>query len=78
MRRLANLTLSPEGLAFNPATGDSFAVNEAGLLILKALQAGGGPDEAVGVLAETYQVPREEAHRDVLDFHQRLRSLGLL
>jgi hypothetical protein len=78
MARMAELDLSPEGLAFHPATGDAFVVNDAALSILKSLQAGEGQAEAAGVLVEAYHVSREEALRDVLDFHERLRTLGLL
>ncbi len=78
MRNILHLTLSPEGFAFNPVTGDSFVVNEVGLLILEKLQSGGAPDDAVVALTETYQLPHDQAARDVLDFRDRLRSLGLL
>jgi hypothetical protein len=78
MLRVSHLSLSADGLAFNCATGDSFTVNDAALLILKAMQDGGGQDEAVSALTDTYQLPRAEAERDVGDFHDRLRSLKLL
>jgi hypothetical protein len=78
MANLAHLTVSPEGVAFNPATGDTFMVNKAGQLILKVLQGGGDRDEAVRTLTDTYEVTAEQAQRDVVDFQGRLRSFGLL
>jgi hypothetical protein len=78
MPGLSHLTLSPEGMAFNPTTGDTYLVNKSGLLVLNAFQAGSSHQDIVHVLTDRYQVPRDQAERDVLDFHGRLRSLGLL
>jgi hypothetical protein len=46
MPGLSHLGLSREGLAFNPATGDAFLVNESGAAILRALAdpQAGAPD----------------------------------
>ena len=77
MRIVNQLSLAQDGFAFNPATGETFTVNDAGLLILKALQSGSTSDETVGLLAEAYQVPKDEASRDVLDFQNRLQCLGI-
>jgi hypothetical protein len=53
-------------------------VNKSGLLVLKIFQGGAGPEDAVRALTEAYQVSHEQAHRDVVDFHDRLRTFGLL
>ena len=78
MSSLSHLTVSPEGIAFNPTNGDTFMLNKSGLLVLKVFQSGGGQDEAVRTLIEVYQVPPDHAQRDVGDFQGRLRSFGLL
>jgi hypothetical protein len=78
MASLSELDLSPEGLAFDPATGDAFMLNDVGLSLLKSLQAGSSEDQAAGMLIEEYQVPRDQAVRDVADFQERLRILHLL
>jgi PqqD family protein of HPr-rel-A system len=78
MPGLSRLSVSPEGLAFDPSTGDSYTVNRTGLLILRTLQDGGGPEDAVRLLTEKYQVSAADAQGDVADFQGRLRSLGLL
>jgi hypothetical protein len=78
MAGLSHLTVSPNGVAFNPTTGDTFLVNKTGLLVLKSLQTGGNHEEAVRTLTEVYGVPREQADRDVVDFQGRLRTFGLL
>ena len=78
MASLAHLTINADGVAFNPASGDTFLVNPSALMILKVLQVGGGQEEAVRTLTDVYDVSPEQAQRDVVDFHDRLRSLGLL
>ena len=78
MPGLSRLSVSPEGLAFDPSTGDTFTVNSTGLLILRTLQDGGNQEDVVRVLTEKYQVSVADAQRDVADFQGRLRSLGLL
>lgn len=77
MLGLSRLSISPQGLAFDPSTGDTYTVNATGLLILRTLQDGGSPDEAVRLLTERYLVSVADAQRDVADFEGRLRSLGL-
>ena len=36
MSQLPCLSLSPDGFAFCPSTGDTFTVNDSGMLILRA------------------------------------------
>lgn len=78
MASLSHLTVGADGMAFNPTTGDTFMVNKPGLVVLKVFQGGGGPEDAVRALTEIYDVTADQAHRDVVDFHGRLRSFGLL
>lgn len=77
MPGLARLTLSPEGLAFDPNTGDTFVTNRSGLLIVRALQEGQTTEQVIETLAARYEVSLEEAARDVADFQSRMHSLGL-
>jgi PqqD family protein of HPr-rel-A system len=74
---LCHLALNDEGFVFDPTTGDSFQVNPTGLRILKALREGSEPAEVARALSETYGIAIAEAERDVEDFRERLRSLGL-
>lgn len=78
MPALTHLSISPEGLAFDPSTGDTYTVNATGLQIIRTLQDGGSPEDVVQTLTEKYQVAAADAQRDVADFQGRLRSLGLL
>ena len=78
MRDLSQLTIGPQGLAFNPATGHSFVLNPSGVMILKALQTGSDSAEVVRQMSEKYALQWNDAERDVTDFMGRLRTLGLL
>ena len=78
MPSLSRLSVSPEGLAFDPATGDTFLLNPTALLIVKTFQSGGNQDEVVRVLTHQYQVTPADAERDVADFQGRLKTLGLM
>ena len=78
MHNLPCLSLSPDGFAFSPSTGDTFTVNDSGMVILRSLQTSSDQEEAARRLMETCRIPREQAQRDVADFHDRLRSFGLV
>ena len=78
MPSLSRLSVSPEGLAFDPATGDTFLLNPTALLIVKTFQSGGNQDEVVRVLTNQYQVAPADAERDLVDFQGRLKTLGLM
>jgi PqqD family protein of HPr-rel-A system len=78
MSRLNRLAINDEGFIFDPETGNSFTVNGTGLFILKLLKEGKGEEEILSALMEEYDVSEEEARRDLLDFIEQLRVLGIL
>ncbi|WP_456341501.1 HPr-rel-A system PqqD family peptide chaperone [Thermovibrio sp.] len=78
MGKLQKLAMSDEGFIFDPETGSSFTVNQTGLFILKLLKEGKSQEEVVEALTEEFDVSREEAARDLIDFLEQLRLNGLL
>ncbi len=78
MRSLAQLSINPQGVAFNAATGHSYMLNPSGAFILKALQTGSEPQHVVAMVSGRYAVLTDDAERDVTDFMGRLRMLGLI
>ncbi|HZZ73209.1 MAG TPA: PqqD family protein [Pirellulales bacterium] len=78
MRSLSQLTVGPQGLAFDPASGHSFVLNPSGTILLQALQGGSDTVGAVRLLSEKYALRKEDAERDVTDFMSCLRTLGLI
>ncbi len=78
MGKLQKLAISDEGFIFDPETGSSFTVNQTGLFILKLLKEGKSQEEIVEALTENFEVTKEEAARDLIDFLEQLRLNGLL
>ncbi|SMP04266.1 PqqD family protein, HPr-rel-A system [Desulfurobacterium pacificum] len=78
MNKLNRLAINDEGFIFDPETGNSYTVNEVGLFILKQLKEGKGESEILDALVENYEVEREEAEKDLIDFLEQLRLMGIL
>ncbi|WP_457636227.1 HPr-rel-A system PqqD family peptide chaperone [Persephonella sp.] len=78
MNRLSQLAVNEEGFIFDPLTGESFTVNQTGLLILKDLKEGKSQEEIIKDITENFEVSEEEAERDLIDFIEKLRSYRLI
>ncbi|WP_029520936.1 HPr-rel-A system PqqD family peptide chaperone [Persephonella sp. IF05-L8] len=78
MNRLSQLAINEEGFVFDPLTGESFTVNQTGLLILKDLKEGKSQEEIIKDITENFEVSEEEAERDFVDFVEKLRSYRLI
>ncbi len=77
MKRIHQLAVNDEGFVFDPTTGESFTVNGAGLLLIRALKAGHVIADIVDQLQQHYDVSPEKAERDVSDFVSQLEGLRL-
>ncbi len=75
--KLKRLAISEEGFVFDPETGNSYTVNETGLLILKKLREGLSLEEIAEIMNEEYGISREEALRDIQDFLEAMARFGL-
>ena len=71
---LRNLAVSESGFVFNPSSGHSFSVNETGLTILQELQRGTSLDTVIQQLLSSYNVSRQQAERDIIEFVGLLRK----
>jgi PqqD family protein of HPr-rel-A system len=78
MNRIQQLAINEEGFVFDPITGESFTVNQTGLLILKGLKEGKSQEEIIKDIVENFEVSEEEAERDIVDFIEKLRSYNLI
>ncbi len=78
MNRLAQLTIDTEGFVFDPTCGESFTANAPGLFILKGLREHKSPETIAQELRGRYDVPLDEAEKDISDFKTRLRAYHLL
>lgn len=68
------LALSESGFVFDPVSGQSFSVNETGLVILHLAQHEDDIDQITVQLAEQFDASLVEIKRDVQDFVTRLKG----
>ena len=71
---LKRLALSESGFVFDPSSGQSFTVNEAGLAVLRLAQQENDIEILVTKLSEQFDADAAEIKRDVQDFATRLKS----
>jgi hypothetical protein len=71
---LRRLAISESGFVFDPATGNSFTINETGLLILRALQAQQDIDLIAARLVSEYDIDARDLERDLIEFCGTLRD----
>ncbi len=76
--KLKKLAISEDGFIFDPTTGNSFTTNKTGLFILTLLKEGYTTEQIVEKIVQTYEVSKEEAERDLLDFLEKLRRYRLI
>lgn len=76
--KLASLAVNHDGFVFDPSTGDSFVLNQTGLIVLQGLQDGSDEMQIARDVAEQFDVTEEGAQRDVGDFVSRLKTLHLI
>ena len=78
MSRLQHLAINNEGFIFDPTSGESFTVNQTGLVILNGLKENKSQEKIIQDLKEKFDFFPEDIERDVDDFLSRLRSMRLL
>lgn len=78
MNRLNQLAINDEGFIFDPLTGESFTVNSTGLFIIRELKKGKRDDEILNGLLEEFNVSKEVAERDLIDFLEKLKSYKII
>jgi PqqD family protein of HPr-rel-A system len=76
--RLSNLAVNHDGFVFDPSTGDSYVLNQTGLVVLEGLQDGIDEVQIAREVAERFEVTEEAAQRDITDFVSRLKTLQLM
>ncbi|HUW08016.1 MAG TPA: PqqD family protein [Williamwhitmania sp.] len=74
----ANIALSDNGFVFNPATGDSFTLNETGKVVLTLIKDGKSLKQITNFMKEEYDVDEVTLDRYLADFVNDLRVNNLL
>lgn len=77
MSPLLALNISNDGFAFNTTTGESYTLNGCARLILHRLRSGEPQEQIVDAIASEFGIAQSRVERDVTDFLQQLRLLGL-
>ena len=72
---LQRLAISESGFVFDPASGQSFTVNETGLALLRLLQKSSDVQSIIGRLQQEYDIGVTELERDIGDFQDELGEL---
>jgi|JI10StandDraft_1071094.scaffolds.fasta_scaffold13604_10 PqqD family protein of HPr-rel-A system len=78
LNKIKNLALSETGFLFDPATGNTFTLNESAVFILKALKNGMQQREIADSLTSEFEVTATQANEDVSDALLQLREAGLV
>jgi len=68
------LALSESGFVFDPVSGQSFSVNDTGLVILRLAQHQDDIEQLIEQLLEQFDASSVEIKRDVQDFIYRLQG----
>lgn len=78
LNKIKNLALSETGFLFDPATGNTYTLNESAVFILKALKEGKSPAVIAGDLTAEYEVSEVQASEDVSDAILQLKEAGFI
>lgn len=77
-QHLRDLAVSDSGFVFDPRTGATFSVNPTGLALLRGLMQGLERARLVGALDEGFEVDGADLDRDVDEFVEQLRAVGIV
>jgi hypothetical protein len=77
MSTLQALTISNDGFAFNATTGESYTLNTCARVVLHRLRTNETQDQIVQAIVSEFGIAQSVVERDVADFFQQLRTLGL-
>jgi Coenzyme PQQ synthesis protein D (PqqD) len=77
MLPLSSLNTSKDGFAFNITTGESYTLNPCAQKVLQRLQAGEDSAQICRSIASEFGITQHVIDRDITDFCQQLRRLGL-
>ena len=73
-----NVDISDSGFLFQPATGESYTLNEIGKLIFKMLQSNSSGEQIIEKVCEEYDAEAKSVERDLEDFITQLKHYSLL
>jgi hypothetical protein len=78
MDKIKSLVINESGFTFDPFSGETFTVNETGVIILKYLRENTALPKISEELAKKFNISAKEAYTDILEFRNQLVIYGLL
>jgi hypothetical protein len=73
-----NIAISETGFLFDPTTGDSFTLNPIGSAIMNELKTGKSLEEIQLFILDVYDVDKETAEKNLMDFIAMLNQHHIL
>ena len=74
----AGLRVNDQGTVFDPETGETYTVNDTGLIIFRLLQEDLGVEQIHQHLGKEYEMTLQECKRALMDFTAVLKMYDLL
>lgn len=78
MKIKANLRVNESGFLFDPATGESYSLNEMGVLYFNWIIEGHSREEIRNIVINQYDVDENTFKKSFIDFESRLKTLRLI
>ena len=77
MKIISQLVLDENNIAFHPAMGNSYQLNDTGSLVVNLLKQHKTTDEIIEELSTTFGISKKDLFVDMSDFITKLRLYGL-
>jgi hypothetical protein len=78
MKIKESIAISESGFMFDPSTGDSFSLNQAGKEILAFLKSGKSEEEIKEIMIEKYEIDNFTLEHNFYDFMEMLKIFNVL
>ena len=78
MKIKKNIALSESGFIFDPASGESFSLNNTGADIVDLLKKGSSIEEIRSFMLNKYEAEEHEIEKEIFDFVNILRQYQLI
>ncbi|MCX7862633.1 MAG: PqqD family protein [Bacteroidales bacterium] len=78
MKLKPKLAISDSGFIFDPSTGESYSLNEEGLIIVQFLKEGKNEEEIKEHFLNEYDIDETTFSRSYLDFISMLKHFNLI
>ena len=77
MQIINQLVIDENNIAFHPAMGNSYQLNETGALIVNLLKQFKTTDEIIEELSKKFDIAKKDLYIDMGDFISKLKIYGL-